>query len=353
MIRGCLFTCLLGCVASGCIAYPYRGEIGDARSLDFAGIDQVEVETRNGAVEVLCREGAGSMSLDSRRHARGVTEEEARTHAESIGILAERDPARPSLLRITAQIPLGMDGRSPGCHFRLEMPRGANVLVRTRNGDIVMEGVRGSIDADTSNGKIEIEDVVGSVRGRTSNGAIRIEGARGDVDVQSSNGEVKITHVEAGTISVATSNGRIEAESVSGAASLETSNASISFQAARLPSSPEVNAVTSNGSVTVEVPANVRARVSLKTSNGHISRDFGSAAVSGLETSRNKLEADLNGGGGEIRARSSNGDITFRASGAGARAGSPGTAGKNVAASSPIRSPAWRTASTAWSPPHR
>jgi len=321
MIRGCLFTCLLGCAASGCIAYPHRGEIGDARSLDFAGVDQVEVETRNGAVEVLCREGAGGVSLDSRRHARGMTEEEARTYAEFIRVVAERDPARPSLLRIAAEIPLDMSGRSPGCHFRLEMPRGADVLVRTGNGDIVMEGVRGSIDADTSNAKIDLEDVVGSVRGRTSNGAIRIERARGDVDVQSSNGEVKITHIEAGTISVATSNGGIEAESVSGAASLETSNASISFQAVRLPSSPEVNAVTSNGSVTVEVPANVRARVSLKTSNGHISPDFGSAAVSGLETSRNELEADLNGGGGEIRARSSNGDITFRASGTSVRAG--------------------------------
>jgi hypothetical protein len=323
MIRSSLVTCLLGCVASGCIVYPHRAEIGDERSLDLAGVDQVEVETRNGAVEVTCRDAAGSSLLESRRHARGMTEEEARTYAESIRVVAERDPARPAVLRIAAEIPDGMDGRSPGCHFRLEMPRGADVLVHTRNGDVTLEGVRGHVDANTSNGKIQVDDVVGSVRGKTSNGAVQLESVRGDVEVETSNGEVKISRIEAGSISVASSNGGIEAESVSGAASLETSNGSIAYRAARLPRLADVNVATSNGSVTLEVPSDVQARVSLKTSNGRIHRDFGTASVSGLDADKNDLEADLNGGGGQIRARSSNGDITFRASGARAGRSSP------------------------------
>ena len=329
MIRSCLFPCLVGCVVSGCVNYPHRAEIGDERSLDLAGVDHVEIDTRNGAVEVTCRALAGNI-LESRRHARGMTEEEARRYAESIQVVAERDPARPAILRVRAEIPDGMDDRSPGCHFRLEMPPGADVLVRTRNGDIVMAGVRGSIDADTRNGRIQVDDAVGSVRGKTSNGAVRMEMVRGDVDVETSNGEVRIADIQAGKISVSTSNGWIEAASVSGAASLETSNGSISFQASRLPGSSDVNVVTSNGSVTLEVPEDVRARVSLKTSNGYIHRDFGSAAVSGLEADRNDLEADLNGGGGEIRARSSNGDITFRTSPRGARAWRPRAAGAGL-----------------------
>lgn len=314
MIRGLLFACLLGGVVPGCMAYPYRGEISDYRTLDFVGIDRVEVETRNGAVEVFCVRRAGGVAVGSTRHARGLSEEEARSYAESIRVEAERDPARPALLRITAQIPSGMGGRSPGCDFRLEMPPGADVLVRTANGNVVMEGVRGSIDAQTKNGKIHIDDVEGSVRVRTSNGTIRVATVRGDVDLQTSNGDVVIAHVEAGTISVGTSNGAIEAEAVSGSgeASFETSNGSISLRTGRLPRSPKVRAVTSNGSVTVEVPEDIGARVSLGTSNGRISRDFGGASVSDLEASRSRLEATLNGGGGEIRARTSNGKITFR-----------------------------------------
>ena len=341
MTRSSLVACLLGCVASGCIVYPHRAEIGDERSVDLAGVDQVEVETRNGEVEVICRDPVGSLSLESRRHARGMTEEEARTYAESIRVVAERDPTRPAVLKIAAEIPDGMNDRSPGCGFRIEMPRGADILVRTGNGDVVMEGVRGTIDASTSNGKIRIDDVVGPVRGKTSNGAVRIERVRGDVDVETSNGEVKIADIDAGTIAVATSNGIIEAESVSGAASLETSNGSISYQAARLPRMAAVNVVTSNGSVTLEVPSDVQARVSLKTSNGRIHPDFGGASVSGLDADKNDLEADLNGGGGEIRARSSNGDITFRASRAGARSGRKGaTRASALPASFPKTDPA-------------
>jgi DUF4097 and DUF4098 domain-containing protein YvlB len=293
-----LLAGLACCLVSGCIAYPHRAEIEDERSLDIAGIERVEIETRNGAVEVICSAGASSSTLESRRTARGMSEEDALSHAESILVETGRDPARPGVLRIAARIPTDMSGRSPGCGFRLEMPRGADIHVRTSNGDIVLEGVRGGIDAGTSNGRVEVEDAVGPVRARSSNGAIRLATVRGDADVSTSNGEVVLTDVTAGALSVATSNG------------------SISVRSPSLPRSPSLRAVTSNGSVTIEVPRDVGARITLGTSNGRISPDFGGASVSGLETSRNRVEAVLNQGGGEIEARTSNGEIIFRASGA-------------------------------------
>jgi hypothetical protein len=263
-----------GISASGCVLYHERAEIREAKDLEGSGIRKLQVSTQNGKVVIRCVERASGVAVTYTRFANGATEEEARENAAEIDVDLERDTAAPDLLRLAARVPAGLARYSAGVHFEVEMPPGADIEVVTANGRVAVEGARGRVDVKSSNGKLEFKDIRGPLEARTSNGEIVATDVRGDANLKSSNG-------------------------------------AITFTSDSLPTQPRIKADTSNGAVHVEVPSSVRARLALKTSNGGIEQRLPGVSLSNLETSRNRLEAVLNGGGGEIAIETSNGKIRF------------------------------------------
>jgi DUF4097 and DUF4098 domain-containing protein YvlB len=309
-----LLPCFLLIVA-GCTLYPARAEIRGQTSLDFGRVRKVLVETANGHVRIKCDPDATSLGAQFTKFSRGLTEEDARQSASTIEVEAGRDGQSPDILRLAARIPAELFGRSAGVHFDMEMPPGADVEVHTRNGEIRLAGAEGAVELKTSNGRVEIERIQGSAIVKTSNGPIVAKDVRGSLDLESRNGAIELDQIDGETIHAVTSNGHIKAEGIDGEPSLKTSNGSITLKVLSLPSSPRVKALSSNGPVRVEVPASVNARLSLSTSNGRIDRRLDNAAVSELEVSRRRVDAVLNGGGGEIEVATSNGTIIFEITG--------------------------------------
>jgi len=81
--------------------------------------------------------------------------------------------------------------------YEVQVPRNARVTVDATNGGIIVENVRGTIDAETTNGGLMLSDVAGNVRGRATNGGVTIEvaGARWQgtgLDVSTTNGGVRL-----------------------------------------------------------------------------------------------------------------------------------------------------------------
>lgn len=164
------------------------------------------------------------------------------------------------------------------------------VRIRTSNGGLNLARVRGEVEATTSNGGVELADVSGRTVVRTSNGGVRAAEVRGGFDAQTSNGGIRAELRE-------TEPGR--------ALRLGTSNGSIELTVDRLDN--DVEATTSNSSITLRLPAATAANVKARTSNSSITCDF-DVSVRG-ETSKNYLEGAISGGGKLLDLSTSNGSI--------------------------------------------
>lgn len=180
----------------------------------------------------------------------------------------------------------------------------------------------------SSNGSLRVEDVEGDAHLATSNGSVHLAKIRGNVEAHSSNGSVEVTDVN-GRMSFRTSNGSVHAENLNGAFEAETSNGSVHVHLrdseAGLPiklttsngavdlqlDSPRQNDVvarTSNGPVTVRLPAGANASVHAATSStGSVRSDF--EILTRGELSRKRIEGTIGGGGPRIDLTTSNGSI--------------------------------------------
>jgi DUF4097 and DUF4098 domain-containing protein YvlB len=164
----------------------------------------------------------------------------------------------------------------------------------------------------SSNGGVKVAEIEGNVRLNTSNGGVETRNVRGDVEVHTSNGSVRAGSIFGG-LAATTSNGSIEAELQSTAAStpikLATSNGAVRLDLADFRNN-DVHAVTSNGPITVRMPAGINARVRAVTSgHNNVSSDFALSAQGTL--SKSQIEGTIGGGGPLLDLRTSNGPISL------------------------------------------
>jgi DUF4097 and DUF4098 domain-containing protein YvlB len=137
----------------------------------------------------------------------------------------------------------------------------------------------------TSNGAIRIDGIDGAARLRTSNGTIRGTGVTGSLDAETSNGRVEVTDL-GGPVNVRTSNGAVE----------------LTFDSVH-----EVRATTSNGAITLRLPAGSGGAIHAHTSNGSIQSDFDVTAHGVL--SKHSLDGTFGSGGASLELSTSNGGI--------------------------------------------
>lgn len=140
-------------------------------------------------------------------------------------------------------------------HYRVKVPREADLDVRTVNGRVRLAGVHGQIKVGSTNGKVEVQDAGGSLSARTTNGAISAE----------------LTAVDPGS---------------------------------------NLELTTTNGGIKVYLPSEIHANVSARTTNGSIETDFPIQVLGRL--SRTRLEGEINGGGGRLALHTTNGSIHIR-----------------------------------------
>jgi Putative adhesin len=147
------------------------------------------------------------------------------------------------------------------CSMRITvtLPASTDVRVVGRNGKVTGEGLTGDIDITTSNGGLELADVTGQLSLHTTNGAIGVHNSSSnEVVARTTNGGVIIDLEDAPrSVDVETTNGRItvrvpadedydvEAQTTNGA--VRTDGLPVDRQADR-----QIVAKTVNGDITVE-----------------------------------------------------------------------------------------------------
>ena len=162
---------------------------------------------------------------------------------------------------------LSGDGVDMSVTYKIKAPRELVAELQSTNGGVRLVGTRGRANLSTTNGGASVENVEGDIRMRSTNGGLSVVNA-------------------AGTLDGVTTNGGIRAE-------LTEVDGDISLQ-------------TTNGGVTVKLPENLRASVDIATSNGGIHSDL---EVEGGRKTKRSLTGDINGGGGKLHVRSTNGGV--------------------------------------------
>ena len=167
--------------------------------------------------------------------------------------------------------------------------------------------VNANVELETSNGMIGLDGIEGTGTLRTSNGEIVLENVKGDFEGETSNGKIEVDTLE-GTAFLRTSNGGLNLEEVIGEVDAETSNGGISYSGDMI-AGGDNRLVTSNGNVDVELLGTPSIELDASTNNGDVTSEL---PITATTTSDDHLVGIIGDGEADLYIESSNGDVTIR-----------------------------------------
>lgn len=224
-------------------------------TLPFAAGSLLEVDNTNGSIEISVWD-RNEIHIEAEKKVRTRGGQDPAEALEALQVIIEQTSGG---VRIDTEYPRSdgwwSRGASMSVDYRIQVPAQADLDLDTVNGKVSVEGVRGDLSLASTNGGITVENSGGRVDARTTNGGI-------DVELE----EV------------------LDGEDMS-------------FR-------------TTNGGISLALPGTARASVNARTTNGGINTDFPITVVGSI--GKNHLEGDLNGGGGRIELRTTNGGIKIR-----------------------------------------
>lgn len=249
-----------------------------AKTLPLAANGSVSLKNVNGHVTFEAWDRA-EVQINAEKKVKAGSAEEARKILNQVQIDVQ---AGPAAVRIETRMPkkensgfwslMRGEERSVGVTYNVRVPRGTVVEADNVNGNIRLTGTRGTGRLETVNGRIEVE------------------GTSGALALESTNGGIKITRAE-GAVKASTTNGSIQAELTS------------------IPAGRDLGFSSTNGGVKIRLPRDARLSVDAASTNGSIETDF---ELDGATAKRNRLTGDLNGGGGTLRIRTTNGSVEIK-----------------------------------------
>ncbi|MCU1229717.1 MAG: hypothetical protein JWO97_2601 [Acidobacteria bacterium] len=136
-----------------------------------------------------------------------------------------------------------------------------------------------------------------------------------NVDVDNVNGSVHLSDLR-GKMNLETTNGRIEVVHCAGRLDAETTNGGIRAELTAVDAGQPISLETTNGRISVSLPSNVAASVDASTTNGSIHTDL---PIATTRTGKSTLRGTLNGGGADLKLRTTNGSIEITKSSAATR----------------------------------
>ena len=211
---------------------------------------RVEIVNGNGSIDVTVGP-PGSVGVNAVLSARAITEERARQVLSEAAI--EESATRDLVRLVSARRSRNEGSGSLDVAYQVTVPPGASIELNGTNGKVKASGVGGPTKALVVNGQLDLADLHGAVDAGTVNGQLNVRMADVTAPI------------------------RLE---------------------------------STNGRITLEIPATTKATLSARAMNGGLS-------VKGFDTPEStgrrirELESELNGGGPEIDVRVMNGGINI------------------------------------------
>ncbi len=185
--------------------------------------------------------------------------------------------------------------------FKVFTPRQMKTDLRTSGGHIAISGLDGDQRLSTSGGHLEMLSLKGTVDARTSGGHIEIHDFAGQMDARTSGGHIEAEQAE-GNIELRTSGGHIKLRELAGSIEAKTSGGSIDADLYSIDKFVDLR--TSGGHIDINVPEGIGLNLDLKGNrvNTTLSNFSG-------EIEDDEINGTINGGGPELRARTSGGSV--------------------------------------------
>ncbi len=127
-----------------------------------------------------------------------------------------------------------------------------------------------------------------------------------DLNIKTTNGKIYCQQIK-GRLRLNSTNGKITAREIEGLVRSKTTNGSLDIELLSVPPDEEINFSTTNGSITLRLPENYGAEVNLKTTNGHIDSDFSYSEQ--RDWSRQHVSGIIGDGAGSLYCHTTNGSI--------------------------------------------
>lgn len=207
--------------------------------------------------------------------------------------------------------------RGGDTQFEVTVPIGARVSARTTSGDVSIRGTRGIVEVNTQSGDVTVDDAAEIVDLRTYSGDIVARGLAGNVEVNSLSGDMRISDVN-GDVQVTSVSGDIEMNAVNARyIRARSTSGEIGFDGT-VHATGRYELASHSGSVTLVVPRNTGALLTVSTYSGSIDSDFPIVLKPGEHGmgSTKRFTFEVGKGDARISAESFSGDITIRARGA-------------------------------------
>lgn len=176
-------------------------------------------------------------------------------------------------------------GKTVGSELVIEVPAGSDIEFKGVNVDVTATGINGGSQITTVNGDIKARQLTNTVELATVNGEIKSEALQGQLRLKTVNGKID-DKASSGRMSVESVNGKIELDGapeelmvtvvngevdleLDGTRQLEVSsvNGSIEIEL-KNQTAPRIKGSSVSGKFELKLPANLDARVSMKTSAG-------------------------------------------------------------------------------------
>ncbi|HUJ51406.1 MAG TPA: DUF4097 family beta strand repeat-containing protein [Bryobacteraceae bacterium] len=160
--------------------------------------------------------------------------------------------------------------------YDLTVPAETKLRSSTGSGSVVVDGIRGPVNAETGSGTVNISKVADEVRAQTGSGRMEFDSVESNVDAHTGSGSIHGSGIK----------GRIVAHTGSGHIELEQTGAG------------DVEAHTGSGGVTVATPGQAGFELRAHTGSGSITVDR-PMTIRGT-ISKHDLQAKVGGGGNAI-----------------------------------------------------
>jgi DUF4097 and DUF4098 domain-containing protein YvlB len=216
---------------------------------------RLEISNVNGKIDVEPSSG-NTVEIVAEKTAKGASTEAAK---EALAGIEIQETVSPSSIRIETKIQRTgglFNNHNTLVHYIVKVPASADVKFSTVNGGIELSGLNGRITAESTNGGIKAHDVSGPIAATSTNGGVEVELAQ-----------------------VAESGTKLECV---------------------------------NGGIELRLPASAKATISAQVVNGGIDTSGVQIDKTG-ESTRRRLEGNMNGGGPRIDLDGVNGGIRITA----------------------------------------
>jgi hypothetical protein len=211
--------------------------------------------------------------------------------ATAQGVTVETRPGRAGTLpRVTYEVtvPRSYGVAMEGINLRVDVEGvQGDVSVENIEGGITVRGVAGAVRLESVSGQVFLEDITGGVSATSVNQGIRLVRVRGDVSVEAINGSIVMREMNSTRVRASTVNGLIEYDG----AVLDGGRYALS---------------THNGRITMTVPEQANASISVMTRSGRVETGF---AVPLTDSRGSRMSFRVGTGSASVDLESFNGTI--------------------------------------------